>query len=114
MTELSLQVKGNTYTIEVPTVGDMIDVERMKMALSNGFYNEMMRTQTITAQESLMAIDIQSHFTILSPKLISDLKCEDIRKLSGNDYRELKKAYVEGFLPWWNNWVKLFKEEDGK
>ena len=49
MGELKFEVKGNTYTIKVPTPGDMIDVERMKMVLSSGYYSEMMRTSTISA-----------------------------------------------------------------
>jgi len=114
MSELKFEVKGNEYSIKVPTPGDMIDVERMKMALSSGYYNEMMRTSTISAQESLMVIDIQSHFSVQCPKLMEDLKCEDVRKLAAEDYRVLKIAYVKQFLPWWNLWLKLFRGEDEK
>jgi len=114
MNELKFEVKGNEYTIKVPTPGDMIDVERMKMMLSSGYYNEMMRTSTISAQESLMVIDIQSHFSVQCPQLMTDLKCEDVRKLAAEDYRVLKTAYVKSFLPWWNNWIKLFRGEDEK
>ena len=64
MNELKLEVEGNTYVIKVPTPGDMIDIERMKMILSGGYYSEMIRTNTLSAQESLMIIDIQSHFSI--------------------------------------------------
>ena len=114
MTELKLVVRGNNYVIKVPTPGDMIDVERMKMALSNGYYGDMMRTSTVSAQESLMVIDIQSHFSILCPDLMKDLKCEDVRKLSTEDYQELKSVFVKQFIPWWNNWLKLFRSEDGQ
>lgn len=112
MSELKFEVRSNTYTVKVPTAGDMIDVERIKMILSGGYYNEMMRTGTVSAQESLLVIDIQSHFQVLCPKLLEDLKCEDIKRLSIEDYRELREAYVKGFVPWWNNWLKLFKGEE--
>jgi hypothetical protein len=112
MNELKFEVKGNTYTIKVPTAGDMIDIERLKMILSGGYYNEMMRTTTISAQESLLIIDIQACFSILNQKLMQDLKCEDIKKLSIEDYRVLRTAYMENFVPWWNNWLKLFKGEE--
>jgi hypothetical protein len=112
MSELKFEVKGNTYTIKVPTAGDMIDVERLKMILSGGYYNEMMRTTTVSAQESLMVIDIQAHFSVLCPKFLEDLKCEDIKKLSIEDYRILKEAYMGKFVPWWNNWLKLLKGEE--
>jgi hypothetical protein len=114
MGELTFVVKGNTYTIKVPTPGDMIDVERMKQVLSAGFYGEMMRTNSISAQESLMVIDIQAHFAILCPQLMKDIKAEDVRKLTIEDYRELKTAYTTQFVPWWNNWLKLFRGEDEK
>lgn len=109
MTELKFDVKGNTYTIHVPTVGDMVDVERLKMALSNGFYNEMMRTITVSAQEALTAIDIQACFSVLCPRLLEDLKCSDIKRMSVEDYAELKQAYEKQYLPWWNIWLQLFK-----
>jgi hypothetical protein len=92
----------------------MIAVERMKMALSSGYYNEMMRTNTVSAQESLMVIDIQAHFSILCPSLMADLKCEDINKLAVEDYRVLKIAFTKQYIPWWNVWLKLFQGEDGK
>ena len=115
MTELTFEVKGNSYTIKVPTPGDMIDVERMKMVLSSGYYNEMMRTNTVSAQESLMVIDIQSSFSVLCPQLMTDLKCEDVRKMAAEDYQVLKTAYTKQYIPWWNAWLKLFRgEDDGK
>lgn len=114
MSELKFEVKGNSYTIKVPTPGDMIDVERMKMILSGGFYGEMIRTSSVSAQESLIVIDIQSHFSIQCPDLMKDLKCEDVRKLSIEDYQVLRSAYTKEFVPWWNNWLKLFKGEDGQ
>lgn len=114
MSELKFEVKGNTYTIKVPTPGDMIDVERRKMVLSSGYYNEMMRTSTVSAQESLMVIDIQSHFSVQCPDLMKDLKCDDINKLSVEDYQVLKSAYTKQFLPWWNIWLQLFRGEDAK
>jgi hypothetical protein len=114
MEELTFAVNGNTYTIKVPTAGSMIDIERLKMIYSGGYYSEMMKTLTTTSQESLMVIDIQSHFKILCPKLMEDLKCEDIKKLDIKDYKELRIAYVKQFLPWWNKWLDLFKGEDEK
>jgi hypothetical protein len=113
-TELKFEVKGNTYTIKVPTPGDMIDVERRKMVLSGGYYGEMMRTSTISAQESLMLVDIQSHFSVLCPELIKDLKCEDLGSMDIDDYKMLKEAYTKEFVPWWNSWLKLFRGEDGQ
>ena len=114
MSELIFEVKGNTYTIKVPTPGNMIDVERIKQALSGGYYDNMMRTGTISAQETLMVIDIQAHFSVQCPDLMKDLKCEDVRNLSAEDYQVLKSAYVKQFIPWWNNWLKLFRGEDEK
>lgn len=114
MSELKFEVKGNSYTIKVPTPGDMIDIERMKMVLSSGYYNEMMRTSTISAQESLMVIDIQSCFSVLCPDLMKDLKCEDVRKMVAEDYQMLKAAYTKEFIPWWNNWLQLFRGENEK
>jgi hypothetical protein len=114
MNELKFEIKGNSYTIKVPNAGDMVDVERLKMVLSNGFYGEMNRANTVSAQESLMVIDIQAHFTILCPTLIEDLKCDDMRKLTIEDYQVLKSAYVKQFVPWWNIWLKLLKGEDGQ
>lgn len=112
MNELNFEVSGNTYTIKVPTVGDMLQVERMKMALTGGYYNDMMKTGTVSAQETLLLVDIQSHLSILCPKLMTDLKCEDVQRLTPEDYSKLRKVYIDKFVPWWNNWLKLFKGEE--
>ena len=109
MTELTFDLKGNSYTIKVPEIGNMIDIERLRMVLSGGYYFEMLKNSTFTSQESLMVIDIQATFSILCPQLMEDLKCSDIKKLDAKDYRELRKVYVEKFIPWWNNWLTILK-----
>ena len=104
---LELKVKGNTYTIEFPNIGKFQNVESTKQVLSKGMYSSLLSTGTISSVEALDMIDIESYFSILVPSLIKDLKCNTFSELDLEDYIELKKAYLEQFVPWWNDIMGL-------
>ena len=103
---LTLNVKGNSYTIKFPTVGEFRQIESLKQVLSNGMYNQLATTTTTQAQHAADMIDIEATLTVLAPDLIKDLKCTNFSDLGIKDYTELRNIYVNDFLPWWNELLK--------
>ena len=108
---LELNVKGNKYTIEFPTVGVFQNIETMKQVLSNGMYSSLMGMHTVSASESLDMVDMESYFTVLAPKLIKDLKCDSFGQLGLEDYLELKEIYNKSFMPWWEQILELLQNK---
>lgn len=100
--QITFNVKGNSYQIEFPTVGKFQEIETMKQIVSKGMYSSLLSTGTLSSMEVLNMIDIESYLSVLTPKLIKDLKCESFSDLDIDDFLELKKAYQDQFIPWWN------------
>ena len=104
-----LKIKGNTYSIEFPRVGEYRAIEVMKQNLSLNAYGSMARSMTSATEEALDMIDVEAYFSILCPKLIEDLKCSSFSELGLLDYIEIKKVFKESFIPWWNEIEKLLR-----
>lgn len=99
--QIVLKVKGNSYSIEFPNVGQFQTIETLKQILSKGMYSALMGTSTESSFEVLDMIDMEAYLTVMSPKLIEDLKCKTFGELGLEDYLELKREYKAQFLPWW-------------
>ena len=105
--QITLTVKGNKYEIEFPKVGKFKKIETLKQVLSNGMFSQLLATSTLSAGEALDMIEMESYLSVLAPKLIEDLKCKNFDELDLEDFIELKKVYIEQFIPWWNGILKI-------
>jgi hypothetical protein len=113
--QISLNVKGISYKIEFPNVGNFQNIETMKQVVSKGMYSSLLTTGTVSAMEVLDMVDMEAYFTVLCPKLIKDLNCETFGDLDIADYKEIKTIYQKQFVPWWNlilNLLSPTKEEE--
>ena len=97
---LVFTLKGKSYEMTFPRVGEYRTIEAMKQTLSLNTYGSMSRTMMRASEEALDMIDMESYFTVLCPKLEKDLKCS-FSELGLLDYLELKKIFKEQFNPWW-------------
>lgn len=109
--ELEFKIKGNAYKISFPNVGQYIDIQTTKMALSKNQYGSMERSFLPVMQRALNMIDIESIFSILCPEMIKDLFPNGFNELGIKDYQELEKAYSEQVVPWWQEIENLFTPE---
>lgn len=103
---LILNIKGVDYHIQFPRIGKFKNIESLKQAISNGMYFSLMKTNTEEAYEALDMIDMEAYFSVLCPKLIEALECDSFSDLGMADYLEIKKIYIEKFVPWWKQILK--------
>jgi len=109
---LEFKVKSNTYTIKFPNVGQIEDIECNKQLISKGMYASLMQMNTKAANDALDMIDMEAFFSILCPDIVKDLKCDSFRDLGVVDYMELKKSYIDQFVPWWTKIQKILRPID--
>jgi len=102
MNEKVLTVKGRQYKIEFPNVRRFKELETMKQMLSNGMYGNLLKTQTVASFSALDMIDVEAFVTVMIPDLLKDMKCDSVSDMGLDDYAELKAAYDEQVIPWWN------------
>lgn len=99
---LMFTLKGRSYEMTFPRVGEYRTIEAMKQTLSLNTYGSMSRSMMKSSEEALDMIDMEAYFSVLCPKLVEDLKCESFSELGLLDYVEVKKIFKEIFIPWWN------------
>lgn len=112
LSEISIQIKGNTYTVAYPNVGEYYRIEAMKQVLGKGFYNTLAQTPTNSANHALDMIDIEATLTILCPKLIENLKVKSFQDLGISDYKEIRKVYSDEIYPFIKKINDLLGEVD--
>ena len=99
----------NTYTINLPSVGQFYDIEVSKQVLGKGFYASIVSTSTAGAQHAADMIDIESHLSVLCPDLLKHLQCESFKDLGIVDYNHIKETYIKDFIPWWKQIHELLQ-----
>ena len=110
--EVVINIKGHSYPINFPTVGQFYQIEALKQSLSKGFYNSMVMSPSALAQHALDMIDIEAALSVLAPKLISDLKVKNFSELDIRDYKLIRDEYFTVVTPFFKKITDLLKGEE--
>lgn len=107
-------IKGKNYSTEPLVVGNVIDLWKLRSALSGGTYGQLYRMALDNADQALVAIDIEAFFTVFCPKFIKDLKSGGIREMGIEDYMELNTVYMEQIKPWLDKVEGMLKKKEAQ
>jgi len=113
-TPLTINVKGNNYTVERITVGNLMDIEIIKAQLCKGQYGSILSNRTQWSEYTLDNVDMFAHLMSFFPTLITALKVESWEQLDPFDVEELKKIYQEEFVVWFKNFSQVLKNPKGE
>lgn len=102
----SVTILTNTYSIDFPTNGKLIDIEQLKVSLSKGTHEQMLFGRTPQSQAAYLTIDAVATFTILIPQLSEDLNVKNLLSLTPIDTKSILTAYEKEFYPWYSDWFK--------
>ena len=96
---VKITIKDNSYTVKLPNVGEMIDLEMRKSryVMDNNYVSGVIAETLAKAMAT---------FSVLIPKLKEDLNVESYEKMGLVDSKEIMRAYRKEFLPWWNEWME--------
>lgn len=112
MEQQQIIIFDKRYFITFPTVDQFIQIEAMKMSLSNGMYGQMMKAQSRTSNMALDLIDAFSTFLVVLPELKGDGGLpEDINSLTPNQIAQLLVAFKTQYYPWFNGIMKGIEEQ---
>lgn len=105
---------NNNYSFDYPNVSQYLDIENLKITLSNGGYALLVRSKMKKAELSLDLIDAIAILTILCPTLSKDMTVS-LLDLSIPDAMNIIKVYRKMIAPWFSKWDKVinsFDEDD--
>lgn len=108
------RVKGQEYTMEIPTAGQLVQIERQKSALTGGNYGGIMSNKTVGSEQVLNIVDMAAYLSVLCPKLFEELKIDSLMDLDIFDMKQLQDTWEEDCIPWINSWQEVLRESPKK
>lgn len=104
--ECVLSIGGNSYTLNKPTMGQILDIQTMKAQITRGSYGQIVRNMDELGIMSLDIVDMISIIHSLCPQVLDDMKVENWDQLDPFDMMDIYKGYVETVLPWYQQYTK--------
>jgi len=95
--------KGEKLIVKFPNVGQLLDMESMKLALTNNRYGSMSASGIKSMYLALDLVDAIVFIQVLCPKVKRMLELEDYTKMDPLDAKELIGFYKQQLLPWYES-----------
>jgi hypothetical protein len=111
---VKVTIGENSYDVNFPNNGQLIDIEGKKAALTNGLYAQIAAMNNSMSNRALDMVDCLAYFVTLIPDLSKNLQgIKNVLELTPEQSKPLLRAYKKEFLPWFEGWMKeLLKEEE--
>ena len=100
--DIKFSIQDKTFTAKFPNVGQMIDMESLKQALTRGKYGQMAQSGVASAYFALDLVDAISFFQVCAPMLSKYFEIRDYTEVDLNVADELVKVYREVIKPWYD------------
>lgn len=107
--EKKFSIGNKIFIAKFPNVGQIIDIESLKQALTNNRYGQMAISGIGSMYNALDLVDAISFYQIVTPDVA---KYYDIRNYAEMDYekvQDLLKAYQEQIKPWYDQTMSELK-----
>ncbi len=113
---INLKFKGvGEFLVKMPNVGQFMEIENLKIALTNGQYGDMVRQQTKLSNMNLDVVDTISNFRVLIPEFKDLAKIKNFSDMDMFEAKKLSVVYKKQFAPWLNeiiNELQTYGEDD--
>ena len=99
---IKLKVLGKDFMVKYPNVGQVLDIESLKSALTNGAYGDLVRMNTVASNQALDIADTIATFSVLIPDIKELIEVKTYTELDPFVAKKLVNAYKKQFFPWYN------------
>jgi len=109
-----VKIGDQQFQISYPTVGQKLQIENVKLLLTDNNYGDLARSGHISAIQLLDLVDAVAYFTILIPEISKSLNVQDFLNMEPKKTKMYIKAFKEEFMPWMDKIdIELNREDDG-
>jgi len=112
--EITVKIQDQDYLIKFPNAGQLIEIETMKVSVSNGMYNGLVASRTKSANIALDLIDSVCTFVVLIPEIRKNMRFDNILEIDPIEAQELVVIYKKVYFPWFAEWLEAMKETEEK
>ena len=112
--DVTIKLQGQEFKIGFPNMGQIVDIEVMKVSYSKNQYQGLVLSSTKSSFAALDFIDAISTFLVLIPELNKNLNIEDIMSLDPIQAQELVVQYKRVFFPWYDEIIEGMKVKESE
>ena len=98
-----------SFVVEFPNVGQIIDLESHRLALSGNRYGNMIASGVVSMYNALDLIDAISFYQVCAPEVGKYYNIENYTALQLDELAELMNAYRNDIRPWYNKVMEDIK-----
>lgn len=107
--EKKITIGSRNFIIKFPNVGQLIDLESLKLALTNNRYGNMAASGIASMYDALDMVDAIAFYTIVVPEVAKYYNIENFSTTQIDNVSELIKVYLQDIKPWFNDTMKELK-----
>lgn len=104
--EIKFSFQDKTFAAKFPNVGQMIDMESLKQALTRGKYGQMAQSGVAYAYYALDLVDAIAFFQVCVPAVSKFFEIKDYTELDLKIAEELVRAYRDEIKPWYDTTLR--------
>ena len=108
--EITINYSGKKFPIKFPNVGQMIDIESLKNALTGGKYSSFAASGIKSMYFILDMVDTIAFLSVMCPKLRNFITEEedniDYTQMKPESVKELVNIYKKDILPWYSQMLE--------
>lgn len=111
--EKKVKVGERTFIVKFPNVGQIIDMESLKQALTNNRYGQMAASGVGTMYYALDLVDTMAFFQICIPEYAREFAIRDYTALSPDKMEMLVNTYRTEIKPWYDKVMNQLRNPEG-
>lgn len=102
-------IDGKSFTANFPNIGQIIDMESLKQALTGNRYGAMASSGITSAYEALDIVDTIAFLQICVPEVSRHYDIRNYADLPADKMNKFLEAYRKEIRPWYENVMKELK-----
>lgn len=104
--EIAITYNDKKFIVKFPNVGQLMDIESLKMALTGGKYGTFAASGIKSMYFVLDMVDAISFFSVMCPRLKNFITQEDVdvdyTQMKPESVKPLVDIYKKDVMPWYN------------
>lgn len=110
-------IDGTTFIAKFPNVGQLIDLESFKQALTTNRYGQMASSGVVSMYQALDLVDAIAFFQIVVPEVGKRFDINNYTQMGLDEIKHIVDAYQNEVKPWFDKTMLELKglavENDG-
>ena len=104
--EKKFNIGEKSFTVKFPNVGQMIDIESLKQALTSNRYGVMVSSGVKSMYLALDIVDTIAFFQVCIPSLGKFYNITNFANVQYDEIKDMVDTYINQIKPWYDEVLK--------